>query len=203
MALSPVSYQFIAAGAARQARVSLAWLRPARVNVDPSREGHGGAPATVELAVPITDRSYWEGRHALTELALRKEDGETLVINDAVVSVTREKRVVRTALVGLDGTIKEYVSNGDHEVSIAIGIVAVDAGGRITDEYPEEGIREVKKFLDENRAIEASSVFLSIFGIERLVVTRFSLVQSTGSNRQTIEVRALSDEDYVIKSTGY
>lgn len=202
--LSPISFEFVAAGVARRARIALARLKPSQVNKErPSWEGHGGAPETVELTVPITDRSYWESRYVLTELTLRKEDGETLVVNDAVVTVTQEKHIVRTTLVGLNGTIKEYICNGDYDISIAVGIVAVDAGGQIVDEYPEEGIRKVKEFLDENKAVEVSSVFLGVFGIDRMVVTRFSLKQETASNRQTIDVRALSDEDYVIKSTEY
>jgi hypothetical protein len=79
----------------------------------------------------------------------------------------------------------------------------VDSNGQIVDEYPKEGIRKIREFLDENKAVDVTSVFLSIFGIGRMVVTRFSLKQETASNRQTIEVRALSDEDYVIKSTEY
>ncbi len=139
----------------------------------------------------------------LTELTLRKEDGETLMINDAIVSITREKRIVRTPLVGLDGTIKEYICNGDYDISIAVGIVAVDALGQIVDEYPSEGVRKVNEFLEENKAIEVSSEFLKIFEVGRMVVTRFSLKQETASNRQTLEVKALSDVDYVIKSDEY
>ena len=105
--------------------------------------------------------------------------------------------------VGLNGTIKEYICNGDYDISISVGIVAVDSNGQIVDEYPKEGIRKIREFLDENKAVDVTSVFLSIFGIGRMVVTRFSLKQETASNRQTIEVRALSDEDYVIKSTEY
>lgn len=202
--LSPISFEFVAAGVARRARVALARLTSSRVNKElPSWEGHGREPETVALSVPIADRNYWEGRYVLTELTLRKENGETLVINDAVVTVTQEKHIVRTTLVGLNGTIKEYICDGDYDISIAVGIVAVDAGGQIVDEYPGEGVRKVREFLSENKAIEVSSVFLEIFGIERMVVTRFSLRQETGSNRQTIEVRALSDEDYVIKSSEY
>ena len=93
--------------------------------------------------------------------------------------------------------------NGDYDISISVGIVAVDSNGQIVDEYPKEGIRKIREFLDENKAVDVTSVFLSIFGIGRMVVTRFSLKQETASNRQTIEVRALSDEDYVIKSTEY
>jgi len=36
-----------------------------------------------------------------------------------------------------------------------------------------------------------------------MVISRFSLNQDTHSNRQTIDIKALSDEDYVIKSTEY
>ncbi len=202
--LSPISFEFVAAGVARRARVALARLVPSRVNKEaPSWEGHGGAPEGTEVATPITDRTFWESRYVLTELTLCKEDGETLVVNDAVVTVTQEKHIVRTTLVGLNGTIKEYICNGDYDISISVGIVAVDSAGQIVDEYPEEGIRKVREFLDENKAVEVTSVFLSIFGIGRMVVTRFSLKQETASNRQTIEVRALSDEDYVIKSSEY
>lgn len=202
--LTPISFAFIAAGVARRARIALARLKPSQVNKElPSWEGHGGTPETVELSVPITDRGYWESRYVLTELTLRKEDGETLVVNDAIVSVTQGKHIVRTTLVGLNGTIKEYICDGDFDISISVGIVAVDAGGQIVDEYPEEGVRKVKEFLSENKAVEISSVFLSIFGIDRMVVTRFSLKQETASNRQTIDVRALSDEDYMIKSNEY
>lgn len=202
--LSPISFEFVAAGAARRARVALARLTPSQVNREvPSWDGHGGTPETVQATVPLTDRSYWESRYVLTELTLRKEDGETLVVNDAVVTVTQEKHIVRTTLVGLNGTIKEYISSGDYDISISVGIVAVDSEGHIVDEYPEEGVRKVREFLDENKAVEVASVFMSIFGIERMVVTRFSLRQETASSRQTVEIRALSDDDYIIRSEEY
>ena len=201
---SPISFEFIAAGVAQQARLALCNFQPSQKNAErPSWDGHGGQIAGAELSVPITDRSYWESRYVLTEIVLRREDGRTLKINDATVNISREKHIVRTQLVGLNGTIKEYICNGDYDISISVGIVAVDSNGQIVDEYPKEGIRKIREFLDENKAVDVTSVFLSIFGIGRMVVTRFSLKQETASNRQTIEVRALSDEDYVIKSTEY
>lgn len=201
---SPISFEFVAAGIARRARMSLMKLKPSQVNVEaPSWDGHGGTSETTALTVPIADRSYWENRYVLTELTLEKENGDTLVINDAVVSISREKRIVRTALTGLDGTIKEYICNGDYDIGIAVGIVAVDESGQIVDEYPEEGVIRVNEFLEENKSIAAASVFLKIFGISRMVVTRFSLKQETASNRQTLEVKALSDVDYEIMNTEY
>lgn len=202
--MTPINFQFIAAGAARQARAALFRLKPSQVNKElPSWEGHGGTIATAGLTIPITDRSYWEGRYVLTEITLRKEDGETLMVNDATVNITREKHMVRTTLVGLEGTIKEYIANGDYDIGITVGITAVNDEGQIIDEYPGDGIRKVKEFLEENKAIEVTSVFFEIFGIDRMVITRFSLDQDTHSNRQVIDIKALSDEDYIIKSTEY
>lgn len=201
--LTPISYLFIAAGVGRRARMELCRLKPSQVNTQiPSWEGHGGTPATVELSSPITDRSYWEGRYVLTELTLCKENGDTLTINDAVVSLSREKHIVRTTLVGLNGTIKEYICNGDYDINITVGIVAVE-NGQIVDEYPEKGISEIKEFLDENKAIKVTSVFFNIFDITQIVLTQFSLRQDTDSSRQTIDIKALSDDDYVIKSEEY
>ena len=202
--MEALNFQFIAAGIARQARAALYRLPPSQVNKEvPSWAGHGGTPATSGLTVPVTDRSYWEGRYVLTEITLRKEDGETLTINDATVNISREKHIVRTTLVGLDGTIKEYIANGDYDIGITVGITAVDDNGQIVDEYPRKGIRTVREFLEENKAIEVTSIFFEIFGIDRMVITRFSLNQETHSNRQVIDIKALSDEDYIIKSSEY
>ena len=156
-----------------------------------------------QLTVPITDKSYWEGRYALTELTLKKEDGQTLVVNDVIVSLSRSKHIVKTILVGLDGTVKEYICNGDYEIDIIIGIVAVNSAGEIVDEYPSEGIETVREFLDEKKEVQVAGVFLNIFDISQIVVERFNLTQETHSNRQVISIKASSDEDYEIKSMEY
>jgi len=200
---TPISFIFVAAGLATQARISLGKFQPSRTGDAPSWEGRGGEMATGSLTPPITDRSYWEGRYVLTELTFKKADGEELVMNDAVVSLSRSKNIVKTALVGLDGTIKEYICNGDYNITINVGIVAVDQAGHITDDYPEEGMRTVRRFLDENQQVKVSSVFLNIFDVTTIVVESFSLRQDTHSNRQSVEIKALSDEDYVIKSEEY
>ncbi|WP_302258289.1 DUF6046 domain-containing protein [uncultured Alistipes sp.] len=203
MAFQPISFEFVAAGVAQQARLALCRFSPSQKNAErPSWDGHGGEIAGRDLSVPITDPSYWASRYVLTELVLRREDGRTLRIDDATVNISQEKHIVRTQLVGLRGTIKEYICQGDYSVSLSVGIVAV-RDGVIVDEYPEEGIREVRAFLDEDRAVEVSSTFFELFGISRLVVSRFSLTQETWSNRQRIDVQAFSDEDYMIKCTEY
>lgn len=170
----------MAAGVARRARVALTRLTPSRVNMP----------------------SSWEGYDLLTTITLRRADLKTLRINDATVNISREKRLIRTPLTGLGGTIKEYIGSGDYDIAITVGVVAVRDGG-IVDEYPEAGISEVREFLEENQSLSVSSTFFALFGISDIVITRFSLRQETHSNRQVIEIQAVSDVNYVIKDTEY
>lgn len=201
--LSPITFEFVAANTAHRRNVKLVQLKsPTFTESGNSAENPDGELETMNLTLPVTDQSYWEGRYVLTRLILQKEDGEKLEINDATVSVSREKHIVSTTLVGLDGTIKEYICNGDYSITITVGIVAV-RNGQVIDEYPLEGIAKVRRFLEENKSILIWSTFFSIFNIHRIVITGFTIQQDTFSNRQTIEIKAVSDEDYVIKSTLY
>ena len=141
----------------------------------------------------------------LTELAPRREDGRTLRIDDATVNISQEKHIVRTQLVGLRGTIKEYICQGDYSVSLSVGIVAV-RDGVIADEYPEQGIRQVRAFLDEDRAVEVSSTFFELFGISRLVCVALlalagDLVEPSEDRRAGVLRRRLHDQVHRILNT--
>ena len=199
---SPISYQFVAAGAAIQAKGLLYRMKPSRKGQGPSWDGSGADVTTSEVGSPITDRSFWEGRYALCELTLEKESGERLVINDAVVGVNQAKNIVTTQLVGMKGTVKEYISDGDYSLNIVVGVVAV-RDGKIVDEYPEDGLRELRSFLKENTPLSVHSEFLDIFDINKIVVTNFSAVQATESNYQSVSISAISDEEYNVYSTDY
>ena len=146
---------------------------------------------------------YWLGRTALTDMVVKVPDEGLLLINDATVNVSLQKEVVKTALVGRAGTIKEYITDGDYQLSISVGIVAVDDDGRICDQYPERAVAQLREIMERPEALEVSSAFLDLFGISHIVVTGFSAKQMTHSNRQVIEITALSDTEYVIESTDY
>ena len=192
---------FIAAGAATQAKGLLYRMQPSRTGQAPNWDGHGGG-ITHEVSSPITDKSYWEGRYVLCELTLRKQDGQTLVINDAVCAISRAKNIVTTQMVGMDGTVKEYINEGDYQINIVVGVAAV-RNGVIVDEYPEDGLRELRAFFDEKAAIDVHSVFLEIFDIGSIVIKNFSVSQDTASNYQSVSISAMSDGDYNVYSTEY
>nr|DAT95362.1 MAG TPA: hypothetical protein [Caudoviricetes sp.] len=200
--MTPVSFAFVAAGMATQTKGILYRLQPSRTGQSPDWNGRGGAIATRDVPTPITDKSYWEGRYVLCELTLCRNESELLVINDAVCAVSRTKNIVTTQMVGMDGTVKEYINEGDYQINIVVGVAAV-RNGVIVDEYPEEGLRELSAFLDEKAAIKVHSAFLEIFDIGSIVIKSFSVTQDTASNYQSVSISAVSDGDYNVYSTEY
>lgn len=197
-----LSFQFIAAGAATQAKGALYPFRPSRTGKAPSWNSRGGSMNTHDLTSPITDRSFWQGRYVLCELTLENAWGERLVMNDAIVAISRAKNIVTTQMVGHSGTVKEYISEGDYELNIAVGLVAAK-DGVIVDEYPTDGVRTLCRILNEGEALSVYSPFLSLFDINHIVVKSFSLTQMTESNYQTVNISAMSDDTYNIYSTDY
>lgn len=146
---------------------------------------------------------YWLGRTALTDLVVKVPGEGLLLINDATVNVALQKQIVQTALVGRAGTIKEYITDGDYQMNISVGLAAVDDNGEIIDQYPERAVAQLREILERPEALEVSSAFLDLWGITHMVVTGFSAKQMTHANRQVIEITAVSDTEYVIESNDY
>lgn len=154
------------------------------------------------VGVPITDPADWLGAYTLCHLLLRLEDGTELSIPDAVVAMTRTKQIVTTQVVGMSGTVKEYISDGDFDINIAVGIQGVE-DGKVANVYPEEGLRELRKFLEVDKPISVQSAFFDLFEINRLVIKSYSLTQGTESNYQELTISALSDNEYNVFSSDY
>ena len=126
-----------------------------------------------------------------------------LTIPDVTINVSKQKEIVKTALVGRAGTVKEYITDGDYQLEMSIGVVAVDENNEIIDQYPEQAMSTLREIFEEDQSLEASSKFLEVFGINKIVITGFSAKQMTYANRQVVDVSALSDDDYIIQSTDY
>lgn len=165
-----------------------------------SKEGREFTPSPV--GVPITDPADWLGAYTFCTLLLRLEDGAELSIPDAVVAMTRTKQIVTTQVVGMVGTVKEYISDGDFDINIAVGIQGVE-DGKIANVYPEDGLRELRKFLEVDKPISVQSAFFDLFEINRLVIKSYSLTQGTESNYQELTISALSDNEYNVFSSDY
>lgn len=146
---------------------------------------------------------YWLGRTALTDLLIKVPGEGVLLMNDAVMNVSLQKEIVKTALIGRAGSIKEYIADGDYQITISVGVAAINDRGEIVDQYPERAVTQLREILERDEALEVNSDFLSIFDINSIVVTAFAIKQMTYSNRQLVEITALSDNDYNITCLDY
>lgn len=198
----PISFKFVAASVANQAKGVLYKFTPERIGSSPSWEKNGTTMQTEAVPAPYTDKSYWEDRYALCLLTFKREDGEQLVVSDAIAAVGKSKNIVRTQLVGMDGTVKEYINDGDYSINLLVGVQAVE-NGVMVDKYPSEGITQLRSFFDVKTPVYVFSEFLSLFDIDKVVVTGFTVRQATESNYQPIEISLLSDTDYNVFSTAY
>ncbi|AZA52932.1 DUF6046 domain-containing protein [Chryseobacterium sp. G0201] len=152
------------------------------------------------------------GVPTLSSLIITNKSGKSFEFVDCIITVNQEKNIVSTALQGRDGTIKEYISKGDFNISIMLGIVNYAdiyipnvITGLATEatyasaEYPLERIREFHEILASDETLSISSAFLSIFKIESAVVKSYALEQETFGNRQSIKIEMLSDYPYEIQ----
>lgn len=112
---------------------------------------------------------------------------------DCQLSCSRSKNIVATAINGLDGTIKEWYSNGD--VAISAEFTLVGEG----NEYPQEEVERVCQVLESAESLQVENETLNdVYGVTRVVVNSWSMTPTKAFNYQTFSVQMTSDEAYVI-----
>lgn len=201
----PVAIDLAAASWGQYMAKNLVRFKQGRQGDSPNWEGRGQDIAESGAGVPLTDRGWWESRFVLCPLHLRAQtEAGTLEVElvDAIAAVSRERRIVSTAMAGRDGTVKEYINEGDWAVNLVVGIQATESG-RILDEYPSDALRELRKILDVKDRIEVASEFLKIFDITHIVVKNYAATQTTDQNYQAVSISAVSDEAVEIFSNEY
>lgn len=118
---------------------------------------------------------------------------------DAVLfSVMQRKNIVKTPVAGRTGTVKEYISDGDYQVSIQ-GVMV----GENSETYPEEQMLQLTEILKAPVAINIESEFLAFFDIDMVAVESFRFSQKRGSRSiQAFNVSAVSDTPLELKELG-
>lgn len=83
------------------------------------------------LGAPVFDAVVFKKPNGDATLSSQNNGGqitdEDLTLPIALITITQEKNIVKTAIQGRNGTIKEYVSDGDFSVNIKDVIVGVDS----------------------------------------------------------------------------
>jgi hypothetical protein len=167
-------------------------------------------PTTTAPVTADTSRKGWFGTPVFSNLefpsgAYETLDGETIQfkgirIDAALFVVNQARNIIKTPIQGENGTVKQYISDGDFEIECSGVIVgsSTENGSNFTVaptfEVPEEELRKFLKILSIPKEIEVTSQFLDFFDITTVVVESYSFQQMQGSQDTVMfAVRMLSD----------
>ncbi|RZK31037.1 MAG: hypothetical protein EOO63_05170 [Hymenobacter sp.] len=129
-----------------------------------------------------------------------------LSLLDPIVEIARHKNIVSTDIQGRNGTVKEYISDGDYAVTIK-GILASDpTKGAVARRYPEQEVKALRDIIDLRESIPVTGRLFKLFGIHNLVIHDHAWPALPGfTNLQAFELRCLSDEpiELILKQDGH
>lgn len=112
-----------------------------------------------------------------------------LELQTVLAEISMTKNIVKTALQGADGTVKEYISDGDYEITLQGAVVFEDNG------YPEDDAKLLHQLCLVKDALIVESEFLQLFDIYNLVIESFSFPQQEAMlNMQLFELQCVSDK---------
>ena len=133
-------------------------------------------------------------------LASNKVNGETqgLFLNGVIIDATVNKTIVKTDVIDLKGTVKEYIGESDLTITIR-GYVA----SQNPNEYPDDDARLIKSYSSAPVSLKVTNDFLNnILGVTQIVVESCQLSQQQGlRNVQYFQLSCVSDIDYTITKT--
>lgn len=129
-------------------------------------------------------------------------DGNGLIMPAVLIEVTQTKNIITTAIQGRNGTVKEFISDGDFSVTLTGVIVGRNEGGEVKDignVYPSDDVNKLITICKVPDSIEIISDFLGLFSdpkIEnpRFVITDYNIPQREASrDMQPFQISLLSD----------
>ena len=115
---------------------------------------------------------------------------EGIEIDEVLISVSMQKNVVTTAIMGRNGTVKEYVSDGDYSITIQGALASNE-----NDNYPVAKFASLLEILKAPVSVKVESEFLAQFDIDEIVIVNYDFPQSEGfRDLQYFGISAVSDE---------
>lgn len=151
-----------------------------------------GLPAKSGIKIPAEAYSYL-GTPVFSRLTLVNPENRTVKIDldEVLIEISQSVNVVTTAINGRDGTIKEYISASDWNVSIRGVLVNPQDGYN----PPIQQFQTLLQLCSLPVALECESKYLQLFDIFNLVITEKSFPQSKGfQNVQPFELSCISDK---------
>lgn len=114
----------------------------------------------------------------------------------AIIDVTNDRNIVTTAVSGRNGTVKEYMSDGDYQIKITGNLI-----NPLANIPPDEMVRKLHAFCKAQKEISVTSSILYYLDITAMVITKYSFKMVPGyRNVIDFELTCLSDLDPDLKA---
>ena len=134
------------------------------------------------------DASLLLGTKVYSDLRLKYGDVD-IYFDTVIFGISQTKNIVTTAVQGRNGTIKEYISDGDYQIDVQL--LVVNNGSKI---YPADLVNDFIGLLQVQDSLECISPFLQAFNIFNVVVESYKALSREGfMNTQPFELTLLSD----------
>lgn len=131
----------------------------------------------------------WLGTPVWSDIILKGGD-ITLQLLTVLCVVNMQKNIVKTVIQGRNGTVKEYISDGDYQIQIVGGFF-----DQQKDRYPIEKVQDLITICKLSEAVEVYSPFLQLFNIYEIVIESYEIPQDKGKqNSQLFNLKCVSDE---------
>jgi hypothetical protein len=118
-----------------------------------------------------------------------------IILDTVLVDIKRSKNIVETAVNGMDGTVKEFISSGDYQLTFTGAIVNKAGKG-----YPFSDVQKLQYILNSPPVVSVESELLSLFNIYKMVIRHGSYPPREGfTNTQLFAFDAVSDEPIELK----
>lgn len=115
------------------------------------------------------------------------EDGmEDLLLESAVMDLSRTKNIVSTVIQGRDTSVDEFINNSDWQINVGGMLCANEP------RYPLDEVLEFEKYMDLNRPIKIEHELLNALGVYEIVILSEKLSKNPSVNLQVYQFSAKS-----------
>lgn len=149
-----------------------------------------------KFGLPIFDDVLFEF------LQYTSNDNRQVIVNPfsmgtALCEVSMARNIIKTAVAGRNGTVKEYMSDGDFNIVIR-GVLA----SQFQNIPPKDSMNQLLGFCNSPVEFDVTSNFLAYFGIYTLVIDSYNFQQLEGKrNVIGFELNCFSDTPIEIKGS--
>jgi hypothetical protein len=102
-----------------------------------------------------------------------------LKIDTVLFNISQTKNIVKTSIQGRDFTIKEFISDGDFNISIKGAIMS-----QFPLVFPLEDVNKFIELMRLKKQLPVACDFLAHFSIDSIVVDSWSIAQRMGSRNE-------------------